>query len=98
MSALKLGTRCVIIAGCPENIGMIVEVVEHSGPYDGRNDAYCVRTVSGRNFHQLWNGNDLMRGSSDECITDRWKLCPLVDEGDLDAVEEHEVIEEHAAL
>jgi len=79
MSALKPGTRCVIIGGCPENIGLIVEVIEHLGQYASRADAYCVRTVSGRPFHQLWLGNDLQRGSSDECITDRHKLRPLVD-------------------
>jgi hypothetical protein len=42
MSPLKPGTRCVIIAGCPENIGLVVEVIERLGAYDGRADAYYV--------------------------------------------------------
>lgn len=79
MSALKPGTRCVIIAGCPENIGLIVEVLGHLGPYGDREDAYYVRTVSGRPFHQLWSGDDLVRGDTDKCVTDRHKLRPLVD-------------------
>jgi hypothetical protein len=79
MSILKAGTRCVIVGGCPENIGLVVEVVEHLGVYDGRSDAYCIRTISGRKYHQLWRGNDLQRVSSDECITDRHKLRPLVE-------------------
>ena len=78
MSALKPGTLCVIIGGCPENIGMVVEVVEHIGVYGDREDAYVIRTASGRKFHQVWDGNDLIRGYSDECITDRHKLRPLV--------------------
>jgi len=82
MSALKPGTRCVIIAGCPENIGVIVEVIEHLGPYEEREDAYYVRTVSGRYFRQLRAGDDLVRGHTDKCVTDRHKLRPLVEPGD----------------
>ena len=90
MSILKPGTLCVIIAGCPENIGMVVEVMQHLGVYEDRQDAYLIRTTSGRHFHQPWSGNDLLRGQSDECITDRHKLRPLVGgEGD----ERDEVIE-----
>ena len=79
MSVLKPGTRCVIVAGCPENIGLVVEVIERLGEWDGRPDAYRVRTVSGRPFQQLWSGGDLLRDASDEAITDRHKLRPLVD-------------------
>ena len=82
MSALKPGTLCVIIAGCPENIGLVVEVIEHIGVYTDREDAYIVRTVTGRPFHQMWDGSDLLRGYSNECITDRHKLRPLVDDKD----------------
>ena len=82
MSMLKPGTRCVIIAGCPENIGLIVEVVKHLGPHGDREDAYVVTTISGRNFNQLWSGRSLVRGYSRECITDRHKLRPLVDPND----------------
>ena len=90
MSLLKPGTRCVIIAGCPENIGLVVEVIERLGAYEGRADACYIRTTSGRKFHQLWHGNDLHRGASDKCITDRHKLRPLVDpkvEADADQIE-----------
>ena len=31
MATLKPGTLCVIIAGCPENIGVIVEVIRRYG-------------------------------------------------------------------
>jgi hypothetical protein len=90
MSALKPGTLCVIIGGCPENIGMVVEVIQHLGPYEGREDAYWIRTTTGRPFHQLWHGKELMRGSIDECVTDRHKLRPLVggeDDADYEVVE-----------
>ena len=79
MPILKPGTLCVIIAGCPENIGMVVEVIQHVGLYEDKEDAYLIRTTTGRHFHQLWSGNDLLRGQSDECVTDRHKLRPLVD-------------------
>jgi len=79
MSSLKPGTLCVIVGGCPENIGLLVEVIEHLGVCGDKEDAYCVRTVNGRPFHQIWSGNDLLRGASNECITDRYKLRPLLD-------------------
>ena len=79
MSALKPGTLCVIIGGCPENIGMIVEVTSHLGQYLERADAYLIETVTGRRFNQLWDGNELLRGDSIEAITDRHKLRPLLD-------------------
>jgi hypothetical protein len=79
MSILKPGTLCVIIAGCPENIGLVVEIIQHLGPYEDRDDAYYIRTTTGRPFFQLWSGNDLLRGNSNECITDRHKLRPLID-------------------
>jgi hypothetical protein len=90
MSLLKPGTLCVIIAGCPENIGLVVEVVEHLGVWESRQDAYVIRTTSGRKFYQVWCGNDLIRGYSDCCITDRHKLRPLVGSSD-DA--DHENVE-----
>ena len=79
MSILKLGTRCEIVAGCKENIGLLVRVIQRHGAYDVRSDAYYVRTISGRDFHQLWMGNELQRGSSDECVTERRKLRPTID-------------------
>ena len=82
MSILSYGQRCVIVGGCPENIGLIVMVIHRLGAYQGREDAYWIRTVSGRPFHQLWMGDDLQRGASDEAITDRHKLRPLVNPKD----------------
>jgi hypothetical protein len=75
-------TEGVIIAGCPENIGLVVEVIRRLGFHEDRDDAYYIRTVSGRKFDQLWMENDLQRGSSDKCDTDRHKLRPLVDPND----------------
>ena len=93
MSALKPGTLCVIIGGCPKNIGLIVEVLEHIGPYPPRSDAYSIRTVTGRNFPQLKIGEDerLEPGSFTEAITDRHKLRPLV--GPKDDPEETDAVE-----
>lgn len=80
MSFLKPGTLCVIIGGCPENIGLIVEVIKHLGLYDDCEDAYFIKTVSGRHFAQLWDSeNTLERGNTFSCITDRHKLRPLID-------------------
>lgn len=78
-SILKNGTRCVIVAGCPENIGLIVVTTEHLGAYDGREDAYRIVTLSGRPFAQLIRGKRTVKGYSNEAITDRYKLRPLVD-------------------
>ena len=81
MSHLKPGTRCVIVGGCPENIGLIVEVLEHIEPYSFSFDKYSIRTVSGRPFPQLWTVKGLLisDGNSNKCFTDRHKLRPLVD-------------------
>ena len=45
MSILSYGQRCVIVGGCPENIGLIVMVIQRLGAYQGREDAYWIRTV-----------------------------------------------------
>ena len=82
MSILARGQKCVIVGGCPENIGLVVEVICRIGRHEDREDAYWIRTVSGRPFHQLWIDNELQRGSSSEAITDRHKLRPLVDPKD----------------
>lgn len=81
MSALKPGTLCVIVGGCPENIGMIVEVISHLGPYPPRSDAYHIVTVTGRLFPQLRNDSTgaLVAGYTEHAITDRHKLRPLPD-------------------
>ena len=80
MSAIKKGTLCIIIAGCPENIGMIVEVVSHLGCYGKRSDAYEIKTVTGNKFNQLWEGDKLVDGYSETAITDRHKLHPVSDD------------------
>ncbi len=87
MEILKPGTLCVIVGGCPENIGLVVEVLEHIGIEPPRTDAYLIRTVSGRDFPQLKVGpkERLAPGTSNEAITDRHKLRPLVDGKDDDA-------------
>ena len=79
MSILGRGQKCVIVGGCPEKMGLVVEVICRIGPHSGREDAYWIKTVSGRPFHQLWIDKELQRGSSSEAITDRHKLRPLVD-------------------
>lgn len=79
MSAIKKGTLCIIIGGCPENIGMLVEVIAHLGKYGEREDAYEIRTITGRNFNQLWSGDSIIKGYAKVAITDRHKLRPLED-------------------
>jgi len=98
MSILKKGTLCVIIGGCPENIGMIVEVLEHLGIYEDREDAYLIQTVTGRNLHQLWSDNELLRNHSTEAVTDRYKLRPLLplEADDLISVQEESPVNAEA--
>jgi hypothetical protein len=84
MSALKPGTLCVIVGGCPENIGMIVEVVSYLGVYPPYDNAYRIKTVTSRNFPQLWTHTFLLvRGYQNTCVTDRSKLRPLPEVKDL---------------
>lgn len=77
MNSLKKGTLCIIIGGCPENIGSIVEIVKHLGKHGDRDDAYLIKTISGRNFNQLWINGLLTKGNAIEAVTDRHKLKPL---------------------
>jgi hypothetical protein len=92
MSFLKPGTRCVIVSGCPENIGLIVEVIAHIGSFPPYADAYRIRAVSSRPFPQYWNSEgNLISGSSDRAITDRHKLRPLVDPKEESRVDETEI-------
>jgi hypothetical protein len=89
MSILKKGTLCVIIGGCPENIGLIVEVVCHLGRHEGREDAYEIKTVTSRKFNQLWRGAMLVKGYSSVAITDRHKIRPLINLGDEPSLAEY---------
>jgi len=92
MSELKVGTLCIIVAGCPANIGLLVEVASRIGPTLSHADAYRIRTVTGKNFAQVWaKDKSLVRGISHDCITDRHKLRPLVEKGSLHRVEHDEV-------
>ena len=68
----------MIVAGYPENIGLIVVTVDHLGAHGGREDAYLIVTLSGRPFAQLKHGKRMLKGDSNEAITDRYKLRPLV--------------------
>lgn len=95
-SLLAPGTRCTIIAGCPENIGMIVEAVHRIGGVPPYTDGYKIRTVTGRKFAQLWNGNELRRGTMDVAHTERWKLRPLVAPGLEVFVETERKVVDHA--
>ena len=79
MPIMKPGTRCVIVAGCKENIRLLVQVIQRLGAYERRSDGYYLRTISGRKFHQLWMGNELQPGSLDECVADRHKLRPIIE-------------------
>lgn len=88
-SLLKVGTRCVIVAGCPQNIGLVVQVVRRIGARYGYVDGYEIQTVSGRLFKQLWEDDALRPGTSDFAFTERAKLRPLVDPKD-DVLEEAE--------
>ncbi len=98
MSYLKPGTLCVIVDGChenisdcPKNIGIIVEILACYPPSPPRRtDSYKIRTVSGRPFPQIWNENGLLISgdNSNECFTDRHRLCPLVDPNDETEVRE----------
>lgn len=43
-SILAPGTLCTVIAGCPENIGLVVEVVSRLGAAHGYRDGYPFQT------------------------------------------------------
>lgn len=88
-SILAVGARCVIVAGCPQNIGLVVQVVQRIGATRGYVDGYEIQTVSGRKFPQYWVGNKLQPGRSEFAFTERAKLRPLVDPKD-DVLEEAE--------
>ena len=76
MSPLKIGTLCVLVAGTIENVGVIVEVTRHVGRTGYWEDAYIIRTTSGRPFSLLWNENQPVFNSI-RCITERRNLRPL---------------------
>jgi hypothetical protein len=78
-SILKPGTRCIIVAGCPKNIGLVVQVVQRHGSWRQYKDAYEIQTISGRQFPQLWSAGSLLVGWAKTAITERYKLRPLVD-------------------
>jgi len=99
MSELKPETLCIIIAGCPENIGLVVEVIGRIGATHSHVDAYKIRTVTGNKFAQFWaDRKTLVKGSSHECITERHKLRPLVEEYPLVGLRRNEVIDNQTPI
>lgn len=82
MSILNKGQRCIVVEGCPKNIGLLVEVVEHLGKYGDYQDAYEIVTLSGRPFPELWADETRTRtvpGVSPYACTERYKIRPLLD-------------------
>lgn len=82
MSVLSTGQRCIVVEGCPKNIGLLVEVVQHLGQYKGYVDCYKIVTTSGRPFPQLWADDEQARtvsGISRYALTERRKIRPLLD-------------------
>ncbi len=82
MSVLNRGQRCIVIAGCPKNIGVLVEILDHLGGVDNYQDCYEIVTISGRPFPELWADDTRTRtvpGVSSIALTERHKLRPLID-------------------
>ena len=82
MSVLNRGQRCIVIAGCPKNIGILVEVLDHLGEVDNYQDCYEIVTISGRFFPELWADETRTRtvpGVSSIALTERYKIRPLID-------------------
>ena len=82
MSVLNKGQRCIVIAGCPKNIGILVEVIDHLGEVGDYQDCYEIVTISGRPFPELWADGTHTRtvpGVSSIAMTERYKIRPLID-------------------
>lgn len=82
MSVLNRGQRCIVVEGCPKNIGLLVEVVAHLGEIDDYQDCYKIVTVSRRCIPELWADAAHSRtvpGKSPYAYTERYKIRPLVD-------------------
>jgi hypothetical protein len=82
MSVLNRGQRCIVIAGCPKNIGTLVEILDHLGEVDNYQDCYEIVTISGRPFPELWADGTRTRtvpGVSSIALTERYKIRPLID-------------------
>lgn len=67
----------MIVEGCPQNIGQIVEVVTHIGPFRVFNDVYVVKTASGSPFKQVVSGWLTEPGKSAVQYAQRHQLKPL---------------------
>jgi len=99
MSYLKPGTLCVIVGGCPKNIGLIVEIIAYIGivyigPWPPRTNIYRVRKISGRSFPHPCNLEGLPASAkSPTCITGRDKLRPLVGPSNESEERETEVVD-----
>jgi hypothetical protein len=71
-----------VIAGCPKNIGTLVEILDHLGEVDNYQDCYEIVTISGRPFPELWADGTRTRtvpGVSSIALTERYKIRPLID-------------------
>jgi len=82
MSVLMKGQLCVIVKGCPPNLGLIVRIVEHLGQIADYIDAYEIEPISDRPMH-VWVDKARTRTEiwpfKEGIITDRDKLRPLPD-------------------
>ena len=77
MSVLNKGQRCIVIAGCPKNIGILVEILDHLGEVENYQDCYEIVTISGRPFPELWADGTHTRtvpGVSSIAMTERYKI------------------------
>lgn len=82
MSILKKGQRCMVIKGCPKNLGLLVEIVRHIGAALDYRDGYEIITLSRRPFPELWGDQTrtwTVSGASAYALTERNKLQPLPD-------------------
>jgi hypothetical protein len=82
MSVLRKGQRCILVKGCPKNVGLLVMVVDHLGEFEDYQDCYEIVTVSGRAFPELWadaTRTKTVPSMSSTALTDRHKLRPITD-------------------
>jgi hypothetical protein len=99
MSYLKPGTLCVLVGGCTENIGLIVEIIAYIGVvcigiWPPGTDIYRIKKISGRSFPHPCNLEGLPASAkSPTCITGRDKLRPLVDPSNESEERETEVVD-----
>jgi len=79
MPPLKPGTLCIVVEGCRANIGQIVEVVTHIGPFRVFSDVYVVKAASGRPFNEVIRGWLPVPGKASVQYAQRCQLVPLAE-------------------